>query len=179
MSFEGSFYWFVYPNRGRIFLRENSNGLTVRHRLLKTRPKAFQRINVKPVRDNLLFSQKTDTDLKILWSIDLAQVLHDNPSLLIHGILIPQSCVSHNCIYFLIELRIMLIQPSFRQGFHVLRWVYFQPTHSCSEPMEELRIFALKLSTNQFLWHSYQVPTQLSNCDANELVVLQTSFVPR
>ena len=30
MSFEGSSYWFVYPNRGRIFLRENSNGLTVR-----------------------------------------------------------------------------------------------------------------------------------------------------
>ena len=32
MSFEGSSYWFVYPNRGRIFLRENSNGLTVRCR---------------------------------------------------------------------------------------------------------------------------------------------------
>ena len=31
MSFEGSSYWFVYPNRGRIFLRENSNGLKVGH----------------------------------------------------------------------------------------------------------------------------------------------------
>ena len=29
ISFEGSSYWFVYPNRGRIFLRENSNGLKV------------------------------------------------------------------------------------------------------------------------------------------------------
>ena len=31
MSFEGSSYWFVYPNRGGIFLRENSNGLKVSH----------------------------------------------------------------------------------------------------------------------------------------------------
>ena len=31
MSFEGSSYWFIYPNRGRIFLRENSNGLKVLH----------------------------------------------------------------------------------------------------------------------------------------------------
>ena len=28
MSFEGSSYLFVYPNRGPIFLRGNSNGLT-------------------------------------------------------------------------------------------------------------------------------------------------------
>ena len=27
MSFEGSSYWFVYPNGARIFLLENSNGL--------------------------------------------------------------------------------------------------------------------------------------------------------
>ena len=30
-SFEGSSYWFVYPNRGRIYLRGSSNGLKVRH----------------------------------------------------------------------------------------------------------------------------------------------------
>ena len=45
MSFEGSSYRFVYPNRGRIFLRKNSNGLKVmggysgsRNSQLKNRP---------------------------------------------------------------------------------------------------------------------------------------------
>ena len=33
MSFEGSSYWFIYLNRGRIFLRENSNGLKVVRRI--------------------------------------------------------------------------------------------------------------------------------------------------
>ena len=32
MSFEGFSYWFIYPNRGRIFLRENSNCLKVWHK---------------------------------------------------------------------------------------------------------------------------------------------------
>ena len=37
MSFEGSSYWFVYPNRGRIFLRENSNGLKVSRKCMETK----------------------------------------------------------------------------------------------------------------------------------------------